>query len=435
MKAENKTVVESILTGRCGKINPESIDEYVNTGGYKALEKALKMPHEKIVDVVKASNLRGRGGAGFPTGIKMEAVMKAEGSPKYLVCNADEGEPGNFKDKYLLEKDPHQLIEGMIICAYAMGMVEGYIYIRGEYDEPIRLMGKAIEKARSRGFLGENILGSGFVFDIHIHTGAGAYICGEEFALIESLEGKAGRPRNKPPFPTISGIYNKPTLINNVETFSNIPYIIFEGADKFASIGTLSSSGTRLVSLSGNVNNRGVYEVPFGISIREIIFNLGGGIPDNRKIKMVQLGGASGPCIPESMLDLKMDYREMTENGLSMGSGAVIVIDDRYDILDIVRSTIRFFKRESCGKCTPCREGNRQILRILHRFDTETASQNDLKLLESLSSVMNQTSFCGLGQAAPTALQTTLKYFRQEYKARIRQTSSRNTKVAQEETV
>ena len=435
MKAENKTVVESILTGRCGKINPESIDEYVNTGGYKALEKALKMPHEKIVDVVKASNLRGRGGAGFPTGIKMEAVMKAEGSPKYLVCNADEGEPGNFKDKYLLEKDPHQLIEGMIICAYAMGMVEGYIYIRGEYDEPIRLMGKAIEKARSRGFLGENILGSGFDFDIHIHTGAGAYICGEEFALIESLEGKAGRPRNKPPFLTISGIYNKPTLINNVETFSNIPYIIFEGADKFASIGTLSSSGTRLVSLSGNVNNRGVYEVPFGISIREIIFNLGGGIPDNRKIKMVQLGGASGPCIPESMLDLKMDYREMTENGLSMGSGAVIVIDDRYDILDIVRSTIRFFKRESCGKCTPCREGNRQILRILHRFDTETASQNDLKLLESLSSVMNQTSFCGLGQAAPTALQTTLKYFRQEYKARIRQTSSRNTKVAQEETV
>lgn len=430
MKAESNFSYEPILTKRCGKINPESIDDYINSGGYEALKKALNMTPTAIIDKIKASNLRGRGGAGFPTGVKMEAVMKTEVFPKYLVCNADEGEPGNFKDKYLLENDPHQLIEGMIICAYAMGMVKGYIYIRGEYNQSIKVIGKAIEKARSKGILGNNILDSDFNFDIQIHSGAGAYICGEEFALIESLEGKAGRPRNKPPFPTVSGIYNKPTLINNVETFSNIPYIISEGASKFASIGTLSSSGTRLVSLCGNVNNRGVYEIPFGISIREIIFNIGGGIPDNRKVKIVQLGGASGPCIPESMLDLRMDYKEFGELGLSMGSGAVIVIDDRYDVLDIVRSIVRFFKRESCGKCTPCREGNRQILRILHRFISGTATQTDLKLLESVCSVMSQTSFCGLGQAAPTALLTTLKYFRNEYKSLIKTGSSHSIKMS-----
>ena len=430
MKAESKSSYEPILTKRCGKISPESLDDYINAGGYEALKKALNMTPGEIIDRVKASNLRGRGGAGFPTGIKMESVMKTDIFPKYLVCNADEGEPGNFKDKYLLENDPHQLIEGMVICAFAMGMTKGYIYIRGEYDQAIRIIGKAIEKARLNGILGKNILNTDFNFDMQIHSGAGAYICGEEFALIESLEGKAGRPRNKPPFPTVSGINNKPTLINNVETFSNIPYIIREGASKFASVGTLSSSGTRLVSLSGNVNNRGIYEIPFGISIREIIFNMGDGIPDNRKIKMVQLGGASGPCIPESLLDLKMDYKEFEEHGLSMGSGAVIVIDDRYDVLDIVRSIVRFFKRESCGKCTPCREGNRQILRILHRFLSGTASLNDLTLLESLSNVMCQTSFCGLGQAAPTALLTTLKYFRNEYKSQIKTSSSHNIKVS-----
>lgn len=430
MKAENSFQFEPILTRRCGKINPESIDDYISAGGYKALEKALKMPPQEVIDEVKASNLRGRGGAGFPTGVKMEAVMKTDVFPKYLVCNADEGEPGNFKDKYLLENDPHQLIEGMLICAYAMGMEKGYIYIRGEYNEPVRIIGKAIEKARLKRVLGDNILGSGFNFDIKIHSGAGAYICGEEFALIESLEGKAGRPRNKPPFPTISGVFNKPTLINNVETFSNIPFIILEGACKFASYGTLSSSGTRLVSLSGNVYNRGVYEIPFGVSIRDIIYNIGGGIPGKRKLKMVQLGGASGPCIPESMTGLRMDYKELAEQGLSMGSGAVIVIDDRYDIFDIVISIVKFFKRESCGKCTPCREGNRQILRILHRFATGTATHTDMTLLESLCNVMCQTSFCGLGQAAPTALQTTLKYFRDEYKSRIKKGSSRNIKVS-----
>ena len=430
MKAENEYIFEPILTRRCGKIDPESIDDYISAGGYKALEKALKITPREVVENVKASRLRGRGGAGFPTGIKMEAVLNTEVFPKYLVCNADEGEPGNFKDKYLLENDPHQLIEGMIICAYAMGMEQGFIYIRGEYDNPIRIVGRAIEQARAKGILGGNVLGSGYKFDIKIHSGAGAYICGEEFALIESLEGKAGRPRNKPPFPTVSGIFNKPTLINNVETFSNIPFIILEGPSKFTSIGTPASSGTRLVSLSGNVNKRGIYEVPFGVTIRDIIFNFGGGVPENRKIKMVQLGGASGPIVPEAILGLKLDYKVLEEQGLSIGSGAVIVIDDRFDMFDILRLIMRFFKRESCGKCTPCREGNRQILRILNKFITSTAAEKDLKLLETISTTMYQTSFCGLGQAAPTAVLSTMKYFRHEYKSRIKSDSSHSIKVS-----
>lgn len=429
MSAKNDILFEKVLTKRCCEINPDSIDDFIKLNGYKALEKALKMTPVEVVDEIKASNLKGRGGAGFPTGLKIESVSKTNVFPKYLVCNADEGEPGNFKDKYLLENDPHQLIEGMIICAYAMGAEKGYIYIRGEYNKPIRVINKAIEKARKKGFLGEKILGSNFNFDIEIRSGAGAYICGEEFALIESLEGKAGRPRNKPPFPTVSGIYNKPTLINNVETFSNVPFIIYEGSNKFTSIGTPASSGTRLISLSGNVNNRGVFEVPFGISIGEIIFGLGNGVTDNRKIKMVQIGGASGPCIPENMLDLKLDYKEFSDNTISMGSGAVIVIDDRFDILEIVKLIVKFFKHESCGKCTPCREGNRQILRILYRFISGTATKNDLLLLESTCSVMSQTSFCGLGQAAPTALTTTLKYFKEEYTSRIKSYSSNSKAV------
>lgn len=430
MKAENERKFEPVLTKRCGKIDPESIDDYISAGGYKALEKALKMTPGEVVGDVKASSLRGRGGAGFPTGVKMEAVLNSEGSTKYLVCNADEGEPGNFKDRYLLENDPHQLLEGMITCAYAIGADQGYIYIRGEYDKAIGIIGNAIEQAKEKGMLGNGILGSDFNFDIRIHSGAGAYVCGEEFALIESLEGKMGRPRNKPPFPTVSGIYNKPTLINNVETFSNIPFIISEGPAEFKSIGTPTSSGTRLISLSGNVNRRGVYEVPFGVTIRDIIFNLGGGIPDNRKISMVQLGGASGPIIPEAILGIKLDYKVLEDYGFSMGSGAVTVIDDRYEMFDILRIIMRFFKRESCGKCTPCREGNRQILRILNRFVTSTATEEDLKLLATISSTMIQTSFCGLGQAAPTAVLSTMKYFKHEYESRIRKIAPHNAKVS-----
>jgi NADH-quinone oxidoreductase subunit F len=419
MDLKNNASFCPILTKRCGKINPASIEDYINSGGYNALRKSLKLKPAEIVEQVKLSKLKGRGGAGFPTGLKMESVLNAGTLPKYLICNADEGEPGNFKDRYLMENDPHQLIEGMIIGAYATGVEKGFIYIRGEYGRSMEIVGNAIDKAKSKGFLGRNILGTGFDFDIQIHSGAGAYICGEEFALIEALEGKAGRPRNKPPYPTVSGFRDKPTLINNVETFSNLPFIVIEGAEKFTSIGTPSSSGTRLVSLSGNIRNRGIYEVLFGTTIREIIYDLGGGIPENRKIKMVQLGGASGPCIPADMLDLKLDYIEFADKELSMGSGAVIVIDDRYDILEIVSLIFKFFKHESCGKCTPCREGLTHISRILGRFVSGRASDKDLTLLESISEAMTQTSFCGLGQAAPTALLTTLKYFKEEYTSRI----------------
>lgn len=420
MSAKNNSITHTLLSARCGDIDPVSIDEYIKTKGYEALKKALKMKPAEIVEEVKSSGLRGRGGAGFPTGIKMEAVLNVNEHPKYLVCNADEGEPGNFKDRYLMENDPHQLIEGMIICAYALDIEKGFIYIRGEYDNAMMILERAINQAKEKGMLGKNIKGTDFSFDIDIRSGAGSYVCGEEFALIESIEGKTGCPRNKPPYPTVSGIYGKPTQINNVETFSNIPHIISEGADAFRRTGTEGSSGTRLISLSGNVNNRGVYEVPFGVTVRQIIDELGGGVPENRKIKLVQLGGASGPCIPESMLDIRLDYEELAKQGLSMGSGAVIVIDERFDMIEILKNIMKFFKHESCGKCTPCREGIRQILRILYRFDTNSATENDLRLLETLSNVMTQTSFCGLGQAAPTALQTTMKYFKDEYESRMK---------------
>lgn len=404
-----------LITRNCGKIDPYSIDSYIEIGGYDTVRNIFAQDCENIINEIKKSELRGRGGAGFPTGNKIEYVYKANITPKFLVCNADEGEPGNFKDRFLLENDPHQLIEGMIIASHAAGINKGYIYIRGEYNKAIGILEIAIEQARRKGFLGKNICGSGFDFDIEIYSGAGAYVCGEEFALIESIEGKAGRPRNKPPYPVSAGIFNKPTLINNVETLSTIPYIIREGAEKYTSVGTASSKGTRLVSLSGNVNRRGVFEVPFGISVREIIFNLGKGIPHGRRIKMVQLGGASGPCIPPEMIDIRLDYEEFAKNGLSMGAGAVIVIDDRHDILDILRNILVFFKHESCGKCTPCREGNRHILNILDKFITRTATEKDLSTLESILNVMTDTSFCGLGQAAPTAILTALKYFRHQF--------------------
>ena len=425
MNKRNEIPDLKILTRNCGGIDPTSIEEYKQSGGYTSLATALRRTPSQIIAELMKSNLRGRGGAGFPTGIKMEAVLNNEIQPKYLVCNADEGEPGNFKDKYLLEHDPHQLIEGMIIGGYAIGAAKGYIYIRGEYDKAIRLIDRAIEQARQSRFLGENILGSSFSFDIDIKSGAGAYVCGEEFALIESLEGKAGRPRNKPPYPTVSGINNKPTHISNVETFSNFPYIIREGGEKYASIGTPTSSGTRLISLSGNVTRRGVFEVPFGVTIRQIIEDLGGGVPEGRNILMVQLGGASGPCIPPDMLDLRLDYKELADLGLSMGSGAVIVVDDRFDVLKIVQLNMRFFNHESCGKCTPCREGIRQILRILHRFINGTASENDRELLESICNVLSMTAFCGLGQAAPACILTTMRFFPEVYTAGIQSRARR----------
>ncbi|MDW7659509.1 MAG: NADH-ubiquinone oxidoreductase-F iron-sulfur binding region domain-containing protein, partial [Bacillota bacterium] len=362
MKTENEILETRIVTARCLRVDPQSIDSYLGMGGYSALQKALGLKTADLIDEIRLSGLKGRGGAGFPCHTKLDAVRMAEADTKYMVCNADEGEPGNFKDKYLLENDPHQLLEGMIIEAYIAGCTTGYIYIRGEYDAARTLIKRAIVQARERGYLGKNISGSNFCFDIQVKTGAGSYICGEEFALIESIEGKAGRPRNKPPYPTLSGINNMPTVIGNVETISNIPFIINNGHAAYSSIGTASSSGTRLVSLSGNIRRPGVYEVPFGTSIREIVEILGQGVPEDRDIQMVQLGGASGPCIPPDMMDLKLDYAEFADAELSMGSCAVIVIDNRYPVLDAVRLITRFFKHESCGKCTPCREGIRQML-------------------------------------------------------------------------
>jgi NADH:ubiquinone oxidoreductase subunit F (NADH-binding) len=413
------TLTKKLLTERFFKIDPMDIEDYIAYDGYFALKKALLMAPEEIISAVKSSGLRGRGGAAFPMGIKMEAVFMAQASEKFLICNADEGEPGNFKDRYLMENDPHQLIEGMVICAYTVGAQKGYLFVRGEYTKAFNILTVALETAYGKGYLGRNILGSGFDFDIELYPGAGSYVSGEEFALMVCIEGNPARSTYKPPFPTSEGLFNKPTQINNVETFSNIPHIIQNGPEAFAKIGTESSKGTKLVSLSGNVQNKGLYEVPFGITIRDIIEKLGGGVPDGRKVKLVQLGGASGPCIPASLLDLRLDYKDMAAQELTFGSGAVIVMDERADVLDILKRTLEFFNHESCGKCTPCREGILHMLIILERFIQNNATEDDLKLLKTLISTIGLTSICGLGQAAPTAVNSALKYFREEFTSKI----------------
>lgn len=409
---------KKLLTKRFGRIDPLSIDDYMNNGGYAALEKALDMTPKAIVEEVKASGLRGRGGAGFPVGLKMEAVQQARSDEKYIICNADEGEPGNFKDRYLMENDPHQILEGMIISAFAVGAKKGYIFIRGEYTRANFVMSAAIRAAAEKGYLGENIMDSGFGFDIEIFTGGGSYVCGEEFALMLCIEGNPGRSTFKPPFPTTEGLYGKPTQINNVESLANLPHIILDGAKAYSEIGTRSSKGTKLISLSGNVRKKGLYEVPFGLRIREIIEIFGdtsiGGI------KMVQLGGSSGPCLPVKMLGLRLDYKDMEKHGLSFGSGAIIVIDEMNSVLDIVRNTLEFFKHESCGKCTPCREGIEHLLILLDRFILGVAKERDLEVMKMLIQTMQQTAICGLGQTAPTALKTTLEYFPEEYESRIK---------------
>lgn len=408
-------MMKTLLTSRFDKINPESIEDYMASNGYTALKKAMAMKQEAVIEEVKISGLKGRGGAGFPMGIKMDAVLKAAGSPKYVICNADEGEPGNFKDRYLMEKDPHQLIEGMVISAYAVGAEKGYIFIRGEYHNAAGILENALEQARRNGFLGDNILNSGFDFEIDVHKGAGSYVCGEEFALLACLEGRSGRSDYKPPFPTTNGLFDKPTLLNNVETLSNLPHIVNDGGEAYAQIGTEFSKGTKLVSLCGHVKKPGLYEVPFGVTLRSIIDELGGGV-DGKSIKMVQLAGASGPCIPESMLDLPLDYKVMAENGLSFGSASIIVLNETVDILDILKRIMEFFRHESCGKCTPCREGITQTQILLNRFIDGTATQKDLDLLEVLIDTISISAICGLGQAAPTAIMTALKYFRDEFK-------------------
>ncbi len=408
-----------MLTKRFGIVNPLSIKDYIDNGGYISLRKALTMEKITIIDEIENSKLRGRGGAGFPVHIKMLSLAKEVSDVKYLVNNADEGEPGNFKDRALLENDPHLTIEGMIISAYASGATKGYIYIRGEYNRAISIMKWAVDQARDMGYLGENILDSGFDFDIEVRTGAGAYVVGEEFALLESIEGKAGRTRVKPPFPTERGLFGKPTLINNVETFCNLPFIIEMSGKSFAKIGTPSSTGTKLISLSGNINNPGVYEVPFGVTLRDVIDTLGGGVPESRKLKMVQLGGACGPIIPEFMLDLKIDYDRFEDFESKTGAGAIIVMDDRHNLFEVLLRIVEFFGHESCGKCTPCREGHIQLEYLVKKFLYNESTPKDLFSLESLARVMHQTSLCGLGQSSPISLISTLGYFRDEYHNRI----------------
>ncbi len=404
------------VTSRLGRTNPESIEDYIATGGYEAVEKVLKgMTPEDVVEEIKKSGLRGRGGAGFPTGLKWFFASKSPGSKKYVVCNADEGDPGAFMDRSILEGDPHSVMEGMIICGYAIGADEGYIYVRAEYPLAISRLKIAIAQAEERGYLGDNILGSGFNFHLHIKAGAGAFVCGEETALLASIEGSRGMPRVKPPFPAEKGLYGKPTNINNVETFAGVPAIISKGADWYTQMGTEKSKGTKVFCLTGKVNKTGLVEVPMGVSLRDIIFEIAGGIQDDKKYKAVQIGGPSGGCLPEDKLDLPVDYDSLTAAGAIMGSGGVVVMDETTCMVDVAKFFLNFTQAESCGKCTPCREGTKRMLEILTRITEGEGRDGDIETLERLSRVICNTALCGLGQTAPNPVLSTLKYFRHEY--------------------
>lgn len=409
-----------IVLSRAGKINPESIEDYLATEGYKALEKALKtMSRPEVIDQIKQSGLRGRGGAGFSTGMKWEFAYKAQGEKKYIVCNADEGDPGAFMDRSILEGDPHKVIEGMIIGAYAIGAQEGYIYCRAEYPLAIKRLEIAIKQAIDKGFLGKNILGTEFSFNLRIKQGAGAFVCGEETALIASIEGERGMPKFRPPFPAQKGVWGMPTNINNVETFANIEWIIRNGADKYAAIGTEKSKGTKVFALSGKINRTGLVEVPMGITLREIIFELAGGIKDKKKFKAVQVGGPSGGCIPESLLDTPVDYDQLNATGAIMGSGGMVIMDEATCMVDVARYFLNFTQNESCGKCTFCRVGTKRMHELLTRITEGKGTQEDLKKLEDLAYMVRESSLCGLGQTAPNPVLTTLKYFKDEYVAHI----------------
>ncbi|MBP2663148.1 MAG: dehydrogenase (quinone) [Firmicutes bacterium] len=411
-----------MVLANCGQIDPEQIDEYISVGGYEALGKALTtMKPEEVVDEVKKSGLRGRGGGGFPTGMKWGFARNAPGEKKYVVCNADEGDPGAFMDRSVLESDPHRVIEGMAVCGYAIGADEGYVYVRAEYPLAIKRLKNAIEQAEAIGLLGENIFGSGFNFRLKIKEGAGAFVCGEETALLASIEGKRGMPRPRPPFPAISGLWGKPTNINNVETFANIPQIITKGADWFASIGTERSKGTKVFALTGRINHTGLAEVPMGITMREIIYDIGGGIPDGKKFKAAQIGGPSGGCLPEQLLDLSVDYDSLIKVGAMMGSGGLVVMDETTCMVDLAKFFLSFTQEESCGKCTPCREGTKRMLEILTRITEGQGKEGDIELLETMARDIKTTALCGLGQTAPNPVLSTLQYFRDEYEAHIKE--------------
>jgi NADH:ubiquinone oxidoreductase subunit F (NADH-binding)/(2Fe-2S) ferredoxin/NAD-dependent dihydropyrimidine dehydrogenase PreA subunit len=411
-----------ITLRNCGIIDPENIDDYLALRGYEALAKVLTdMTPQQVVETVKKSGLRGRGGAGFPTGVKWELTAKEPGPEKYVICNADEGDPGAFMDRSAIEGDPHTVLEGMIIGGYAIGSSKGVVYIRAEYPLAIKRLEKALADARKNGMLGEKILGSDFSFDIEIRLGAGAFVCGEETALIHSIEGARGMPRPRPPFPAQSGLFNKPTLINNVETWANIPVIILDGADWFSSIGTATSKGTKVFALAGKIKNTGLVEVPMGTTLREIVFNVGGGIPNGKKFKAVQTGGPSGGCLPEKYLETQIDYESLAAAGSIMGSGGMIVIDEDSCMVNMARFFLEFTQDESCGKCTPCREGTKRMLEILTRISEGKGQPGDIEKLERLGNMIRKSSLCGLGQSAPNPVLSTIKNFREEYEEHIHQ--------------
>jgi NADH:ubiquinone oxidoreductase subunit F (NADH-binding)/(2Fe-2S) ferredoxin/NAD-dependent dihydropyrimidine dehydrogenase PreA subunit len=407
-----------------GLIDPEKIEDYIGRDGYKSMAKALTaMKPEAIISEITRSGLRGRGGAGFPTGLKWQLVRNAQssnGGQKYLICNGDEGDPGAFMDRSILEADPHSVIEGMVIGAKAIGATAGFVYVRNEYPLAVARLGRALDQAREYGLLGTDILGTGFDFDIQIKRGAGAFVCGEETALIASIEGRLGEPRPRPPYPAQSGLWGMPTCINNVETWANIPVIIARGAGWFSGIGTETSKGTKVFSLVGKINNTGLVEVPMGITLREIIYEIGGGIPGGKAFKAVQTGGPSGGCIPKEQIDLPIDYESLSAAGSMMGSGGMVIMDEDTCMVDVARYFLSFTHEESCGKCTPCREGTKAMLDILTRITEGKGTADDLTLLEDLAQGIKDSALCGLGKTAPNPVLTTLRYFRDEYETHIR---------------
>ena len=409
-----------IVLKNCGLIDPENIDEYLAFDGYKALEKVLtSMSPDDVIKEVSDSGLRGRGGAGFPTGRKWQFAKNSTDEQKYVACNADEGDPGAFMDRSVREGDPHAIIEAMAIAAYAIGANKGYVYVRAEYPIAVHRLQVAIDQARDYGLLGDNIMEKGFKFDLEIRLGAGAFVCGEETALMESVEGRRGEPRPRPPFPAVKGLFGKPTLLNNVETYANITQIILNGASWYASIGTEKSKGTKVFALGGNINNVGLVEVPMGITLREIVYDIGGGIPNGRKFKAAQTGGPSGGCIPEQYLDTPIDYESLSAIGSMMGSGGLIIMDDTTCMVNLARFFLDFTVDESCGKCPPCRIGTKRMLEILERLVAGKGKDGDIEKLEKLALNIKRSSLCGLGQTAPNPVLSTLKYFRNEYEAHI----------------
>lgn len=415
------TKQKRIVMGDNALLDPREITEYFALGGYTALAKALdENTPEEVIETIKKSGLRGRGGAGFPSGSKWQLTRNAKGDVKYIICNADEGDPGAYMDRSLLEGNPHRILEGMIIGGYAIGAAEGYIYIRDEYPLALDHIMRAIEQAEAAGFLGENILGSDFSFIVKIAKGAGAFVCGEETALMQSIEGKVGEPRQRPPFPSVKGLWKKPTNINNVETWGNVPIIINQGAEWYANIGTEGSKGTKIFSLVGKINNTGLVEVPMGITLREVIYDIGGGIPDGKEFKAVQTGGPSGGCLPKEKLDLPIDYQSLAEAGSIMGSGGMIVMDENTCMVDVSKYFLNFLRDESCGKCLSCREGTQRMWEIVTDITEGKGKPGDMELLETLANAVKDASMCGLGQTASNPILSTLNYFREEYDVHIK---------------